>query len=91
MYVREEFAPFGLFLIKSVRSTVRIIPSFSISKPVRFSRRRMTMHLMKEEAVLFPYIFRMEESFLGREPVPPRPRHRRESHLHDGTRARLRR
>ncbi len=31
------------------------------------------MHMMKEEAVLFPYIVRMEESVIQREPVLPPP------------------
>ena len=29
------------------------------------------VHLMKEEQVLFPYIFRLEESFVAGEPAPP--------------------
>ena len=31
----------------------------------------LSVHLMKEEQVLFPYILRMEESALAGEPVPP--------------------
>ena len=31
----------------------------------------LRVHLMKEEQVLFPYIFRMEESVLAGEPAPP--------------------
>ncbi len=31
----------------------------------------LSVHLMKEEQVLFPYIFRMEESVLSGEPAPP--------------------
>ena len=33
----------------------------------------LTLHLMKEENILFPYIERMEESVLQREPVLPPP------------------
>ena len=33
----------------------------------------LTMHMMKEEAVLFPYIERMEESVIAKEPVLPPP------------------
>jgi regulator of cell morphogenesis and NO signaling len=33
----------------------------------------LTMHLMKEENVLFPYVVRMEESIIQREPVVPSP------------------
>jgi regulator of cell morphogenesis and NO signaling len=35
--------------------------------------RELTMHMMKEEAVLFPYIARMEESVNAKEPVLPPP------------------
>jgi regulator of cell morphogenesis and NO signaling len=35
--------------------------------------QELTMHLMKEEMVLFPYIVRMEESVLENEPVLPAP------------------
>ncbi len=33
--------------------------------------QELTMHMMKEEAVLFPYIDRMEESVIAKEPVLP--------------------
>jgi len=35
--------------------------------------QELTMHMMKEERVLFPYIARMEESVIQREPVLPGP------------------
>ena len=35
--------------------------------------QELTMHMMKEEVVLFPYIVRMEESVLQHEPVLPPP------------------
>ena len=35
--------------------------------------QELTMHMLKEEAVLFPYIERMEESFLANEPILPPP------------------
>ena len=35
--------------------------------------RELTMHMMKEEAVLFPYIERMEESVVAHEPILPPP------------------
>ena len=35
--------------------------------------QELTMHMMKEEAVLFPYIQRMEESVIASEPVLPPP------------------
>ncbi len=33
----------------------------------------LTMHLMKEETMLFPYIVRMEESVIQKEPILPPP------------------
>ena len=35
--------------------------------------QELTMHMMKEEVVLFPYIVRMEESVIQKEPVVPSP------------------
>jgi regulator of cell morphogenesis and NO signaling len=35
--------------------------------------QELTMHMMKEEKVLFPYICRMEESGIQKEPVLPAP------------------
>jgi regulator of cell morphogenesis and NO signaling len=35
--------------------------------------QELTMHMMKEEKVLFPYICRMEESVIQKEPVLPAP------------------
>jgi regulator of cell morphogenesis and NO signaling len=35
--------------------------------------QELTMHMMKEEKVLFPYIIRMEESVIQKEPVLPAP------------------
>ena len=35
--------------------------------------QELTMHMMKEEAVLFPYIVRMEEAVIEKQPVLPPP------------------
>ena len=35
--------------------------------------QELTMHMMKEEAVLFPYIERMEEAVVQQEPIMPAP------------------
>ncbi len=35
--------------------------------------QELTMHMMKEEMVLFPYILRMEEAVIQKEPVLPAP------------------
>jgi regulator of cell morphogenesis and NO signaling len=36
-------------------------------------RQELTMHLMKEEKVLFPYVRRLEEARLQKEPIAPAP------------------
>ena len=42
--------------------------------------QELSTHMMKEEMVLFPYIVRMEEAVIQREPVLPSTfRHRAES------------
>ena len=33
--------------------------------------RELSVHLMKEEQILFPYVIRLEESFVAGEPAPP--------------------
>ena len=35
--------------------------------------RELTNHLLKEEMVLFPYVIRMEEAVIGKEPILPPP------------------
>lgn len=35
--------------------------------------QELTSHLMKEEVVLFPYVIRMEEAVIGKEPILPPP------------------
>jgi len=35
--------------------------------------QELTMHMMKEEMVLFPYVVRMEEAVMQKEPVLPAP------------------
>jgi len=44
-----------------------------IRETFRGLAQELTMHMMKEEKVLFPYIVRMEESVIQKEPVLPPP------------------
>lgn len=46
---------------------------FEIQSTFAALAQELTMHLMKEEMVLFPYIERMEEAVIQREPVLPAP------------------
>lgn len=58
--------------------------------------QELTIHLMKEEVVLFPYVLRMEEAILQKEPVLPAPFGRVENpvammeHEHDSAGSALR-
>ncbi len=71
-YTREEIARLGPLFDKvcSVHGKnhselLRIRASF------QGLAQELTMHMMKEEKVLFPYIVRMEESVIQKEPILP--------------------
>jgi len=73
-YVREEIARLGPLFQKvcSVHGTnhpklMRMQSTFSDLA------QELTMHMMKEEMVLFPYVVRMEEAVIQKEPVVPPP------------------
>lgn len=73
-YVREEIARLGPLLEKvcSVHGKnhaelLRIRATFGDLA------QDLTMHLMKEEMVLFPYVVRMEEAVVQKDPVLPPP------------------
>ena len=73
-YTREEIARLGPLLEKvcsvhgkNHRELLDIRASFA------GLAQELTMHMMKEEMVLFPYIVRMEEAVLQYEPVLPPP------------------
>jgi regulator of cell morphogenesis and NO signaling len=73
-YTREELARLKPLLDK-VRSVHGKNHPELLQIRVTFQAltQELTMHMMKEEMVLFPYIVRMEESVIQKEPVIPPP------------------
>ncbi len=73
-YVREEIARLGPLFDKVCSVHGKNHPEvLDIQGIFRGLAEELTMHLMKEEVVLFPYIVRMEESIIQHEPVLPSP------------------
>jgi regulator of cell morphogenesis and NO signaling len=73
-YTREEMARFAPLFDKVCSVHGQNHPEL---QQVRASFgglvQELTTHMMKEEMVLFPYIVRMEEAFIQKEPVLPSP------------------
>lgn len=73
-YVREEIARLGPLFEKVCSVHGKNHPELlDVRTSFRGLAQELTMHLMKEEQVLFPYIVRMEESIIQREPILPPP------------------
>lgn len=73
-YTREEIARLGPLFDKVVSVHGKNHPELQQVRAVfRGLSQELTMHMMKEEAMLFPYIVRMEEAVIQREPVIPPP------------------
>jgi regulator of cell morphogenesis and NO signaling len=73
-YTREEIARLGPLLDKVVSVHGKNHPELQHVRAVfRGLAQELTTHMMKEEAVLFPYIVRMEEAVIQKEPVLPPP------------------
>lgn len=73
-YTREEIARLGPLLDKVVSVHGKNHPELQhVRAAFRGLAQELTTHMMKEEAVLFPYIVRMEEAVIQREPVLPPP------------------
>lgn len=73
-YTREEIARLGPLFDKVVSVHGKNHPELGQIRSVfRGLAQEMTTHMMKEEAVLFPYIVRIEEAVTQREPVLPPP------------------
>jgi regulator of cell morphogenesis and NO signaling len=71
-YTRAEIARLGPLFDKVVSVHGKNHPELQhVRAAFRELAQELTMHMMKEEAVLFPYIVRMEESVIQREPVLP--------------------
>lgn len=73
-YTREEIARLGPLFDKvcSVHG-MRHPEVLEMRNAFRSLAQELTMHMMKEEMVLFPYIARMEEAVIAKEPVLPPP------------------
>ena len=73
-YTREEISRLGPLFDKVVSVHGKNHPELQhLRATFRGLAQELTMHMMKEEAVLFPYIVRMEEAVIQREPVLPPP------------------
>lgn len=73
-YTREEIARLGPLFDKLVSVHGKNHPELqNVRAAFRGMAQELTTHMMKEEAVLFPYIVRMEEAVIQKEPVLPPP------------------
>jgi len=73
-YTREEIARLGPLFDKVVSVHGKNHPELQhVRAAFRGLAQELTMHMMKEEAVLFPYIVRLEEAVIQKEPVLPPP------------------
>lgn len=73
-YTREEIVRLGPLIDKVCSVHGKNHPELlQIRVSFRGLAQELTMHMMKEEMVLFPYIVRMEESIIQKEPVLPPP------------------
>jgi len=73
-FTREETVRLNALLNKVCSVHGKNHPElFEIQSTFAGLAQELTTHLMKEEMVLFPYIVRMEEAVIQREPVLPAP------------------
>jgi regulator of cell morphogenesis and NO signaling len=73
-YTREETVRLSALLQKVCSVHGKNHPElFEIQSTFGALAQELTTHLMKEERVLFPYIVRMEEAVIQREPLLPAP------------------
>jgi regulator of cell morphogenesis and NO signaling len=73
-YTREEIARVGPLLEKVCSVHGKNHPELlHIRASFSGLAQELTMHMMKEEMVLFPYIVRMEEAVIQNEPILPPP------------------
>jgi regulator of cell morphogenesis and NO signaling len=73
-YTRQEIARLGPLFDKVCSVHANNHPELlQLRETFQGLAQELTTHLMKEEMVLFPYIERMEESVLQREPILPPP------------------
>lgn len=73
-YTREELARLGPLLDKVCSVHGKNHPELEqVRTSFRGLAQELTTHMMKEEMVLFPYIERMEEAVIQKEPLLPPP------------------
>ena len=73
-YTREEIARLGPLFDKVCSVHGKNHPELlDVRTSFQGLAQELTTHLMKEEMVLFPYIVRLEEAAIQREPVVPAP------------------
>ena len=73
-YTREEIARLQPLLQKVCSVHQPKHPELlSIQETFQGLVQELSLHMMKEEAVLFPYIVRVEAAFLRKEPISPGP------------------
>jgi len=73
-YTREEIARLGPLFVKVCSVHGQNHPELvEMSAIFAGLAQELTMHMMKEEMVLFPYIVRMEEAVIQNEPILPPP------------------
>lgn len=73
-YTREEIARLGPLFDKVVSVHGKNHPELQQVRTVFHGlAQELSSHMMKEEVVLFPYIVRMEEAVIQKEPVMPAP------------------
>jgi regulator of cell morphogenesis and NO signaling len=73
-YTRDEIARLGPLFDKVCSVHGKNHPElFDVRNSFRALADELAMHLMKEEMVLFPYVVRMEESVIQKEPILPPP------------------
>ena len=73
-YVREEMARLGPLFDKVCSVHGKNHPELlQIRVSFQGLEQELTMHMMKEERILFPYIVRKEESVIQKEPLLPPP------------------
>jgi regulator of cell morphogenesis and NO signaling len=73
-YTREEIARLGPLFDKVCSVHGKNHPELpQVRTSFQGLAQELTLHMMKEERILFPYIVRMEESVIQKEPVLPPP------------------
>ena len=72
VFVREESPRIAALAVKVVGVHGKNHPELlQVQQMFSALAEELSVHLMKEEQVLFPYVVRMEESVLAGEPAPP--------------------